>query len=285
MKPDRERCSSLLRRALSHGETSLHERIAETAESHARRSRDGFVFGSPPAVRVNCLFLTAEHAGQENVAQNAARTGPGALALIFAYYRCAPLAAPPCSAHDPCFHSLSGARSKLQCPGQQVARAPLSFDEIMLANERISFFELLLFCRDFDVVPTLISKQELMCVWKKCLILNHHNAVVGIDHVVEHSFGLAEFVELVACIALVAFGARPHSKPALEGAIDALVEHLRLDSPLHARKIIQTRGRETQARTCMRFALAPSFSILTAPPLLSRASDVSTFDRAASATS
>ena len=93
---DRERCSSLLQRALSHGDTSLHERIAETAESHARRSRDGFVFGSPPAVRVNCLFMPAEHAGQEK-APNAARTGPGALALMFAYYRCAPLsAALPC---------------------------------------------------------------------------------------------------------------------------------------------------------------------------------------------
>ena len=142
---DRERCSSLLQRALSHGETSLHERIAETAESHARRSRDGFVFGSPPAVRVNCLFMPAEHAGQEK-APNAARTGPGALALIFAYYRCAPLsAALPCPGGvTPCCVRTRSRGSKLQCPGQQVARAPLSFDEIMLANERISFFELLL---------------------------------------------------------------------------------------------------------------------------------------------
>jgi hypothetical protein len=283
---DRERCSSLLQRALSHGETSLHERIAETAESHARRSRDGFVFGSPPAVRVNCLFMPAEHAGQEK-APNAARTGPGALALIFAYYRCAPLpAALPCPGGvTPCCVRTRSRGSKLQCPGQQVARAPLSFDEIMLANERISFFELLLFFRDFDIVPTLMSKQELTCVWKKCLILNHHNAVVGIDHVVEHSFGLAEFLQLVACIALVAFGARSHAKPAPEAAIDALVEYLRLDSPLHARKIIQTRGRETQARTDEIRARATLLHPHTAPPLVSGASDVSTFDPAASATS
>ena len=83
-------CSSLLQRALSQGETALHEQIIQqsAAESrHARRGRDGVVFG-PPAVRVNCLYLTAERLGQENVTQNSTRSGPGALALIFAYYRC-----------------------------------------------------------------------------------------------------------------------------------------------------------------------------------------------------
>ena len=57
---DRERCSSLLQRALSHGETSLHERIAETAESHARRSRDGrqLVLGHVSALHVTPLLLS-----------------------------------------------------------------------------------------------------------------------------------------------------------------------------------------------------------------------------------
>ena len=185
---------------------------------------------------------------------------------------------------DPLLCSHSVARQQLQYPGQQVARAPLSSTR-SCSRTSISFFELLLFCRDFDIVPTLMSKQELTCVWKKCLILNHHNAVVGIDHVVEHSFGLAEFLQLVACIALVAFGARSHAKPAPEAAIDALVEYLRLDSPLHARKIIQTRGRETQARTDEIRARATLLHPHTAPPLVSGASDVSTFDPAASATS
>jgi len=127
----------------------------------------------------------------------------------------------------------------------------MSFDEITVCNERMSFFEMLLFCRDFDVVPALISKQELACVWKQSVIrhITHGDPVVGPDHVVEHSFALSEFVHLLASIAVVAFSAR-----SADAAVDALISHLHLDSPLHARKTIQTKGRETQRRLNFRSA-------------------------------
>jgi hypothetical protein len=42
----------------------------------------------------------------------------------------------------------------------------LTSDEEIMGRESLSLFELLLFCKDFCLMPKLVSKEEVTFVWK-----------------------------------------------------------------------------------------------------------------------
>jgi hypothetical protein len=67
---------------------------------------------------------------------------PGSLLMIFAFY------------------------AKIQSWAGQLMRRLATFDQYRHLDATISFFELLVFCRDFKIVPTLISKRDIFNIWK-----------------------------------------------------------------------------------------------------------------------
>ena len=72
-------------------------------------------------------------------------------------------------------HSNSGNRSlelifyfyaRLQGSAQQLGVDAPTFEQIQWASNTLSFMELVMFCRDFSIIPTLLSKDELRFVWR-----------------------------------------------------------------------------------------------------------------------
>ena len=56
--------------------------------------------------------------------------------------------------------------AKLQTPGQQLATSNVTYELVRFANETLSFHELAVWMRDFNVIPSLLTKGELRFLWK-----------------------------------------------------------------------------------------------------------------------
>ena len=150
--------------------------------------------------------------------------------------------------------------SKLQTPAHQLAQRGVTYEEIQNCNERLSLFELLQWCRDFGLVPSLVSKQDLDIVWRLCMAEHHRSR--GPTHYkhTDHSKGQVrdcglvfdEFLSAIVRIALVAFATDVVTDGDGRGAIRRMASFLRLADGAHARETIRTVGRETQRRLYFR---------------------------------
>lgn len=143
-----------------------------------------------------------------------------------------------------------GFYGKLQTPAAQLAQGGLTYEEIRNCNNRLSFFELLSFCRDFAVIPDLVTKQNLEYIWR--VIIAEHNRSTDRAHFRHADFGLGqmrdagidldEFQAALVRIALIAFAETP------EVAVNKLVEYLELGDVNKVKRVIRTKGREMQGR-------------------------------------
>lgn len=182
-----------------------------------------FTLHTLPHVTVCCLR-------QEGDVTSVTRERIGAIPIIFGFY------------------------SKMQIPSAQLAQRGITYEEIKNCNERISLFELLTFCRDFGLVPRLISKQNVNFIWKVCLA--EHNRSTNQAHfrhtdmsrgqLRDAGIDRIEFLSVLARIALVAYADSALGAPQL--AVEKLVDFLQLNDLSHVRHVIRTTGRETQGR-------------------------------------
>ena len=139
--------------------------------------------------------------------------------------------------------------SKLQPPAQQLAQRGATYDEMKACNERLSFFELLQFCRDFEIVPSLVCKQALDVVWRLCAADHDHSSDKCHFRHTDHSRGhvrdcgmlFPEFLRLLVRLALVAFPQEEDPRLAARRLADFLKSS-------DARHLVRTKGRETQRR-------------------------------------
>lgn len=146
---------------------------------------------------------------------------------------------------------------KLQSPGSQLARKGLSYEEISGCNETMSFFETLWFCRNFNVVPALISKNDLLQIWRELVVLRLFEERDR-DPVCMYGLNLRMFAGFLGVLAVAVahdptsrrtlFGAKSHGKKlTLEDKCARLAAYLHLDDVRHARQRLQSVGRETVA--------------------------------------
>ena len=143
----------------------------------------------------------------------------------------------------------------LQTPHGQLMRAPLSYDEVRLCNESMSSYEMLQMLRDFDVIPQLVSKQDLGIVWR--LTARRHNTgksnnsnsagTTRGDAPAGYALHLPQFLDALCRLALLSWPDAPPTE-----ALDRMVAHMRLDEAGHARKVVRVRGRETQRKLYFR---------------------------------
>ena len=113
--------------------------------------------------------------------------------------------------------------SKLQSPEHQLGRKPKSYEEIREANSTMSFLELLCFCRDFDIVPQLMPKEDLAVLWKihRAQMLHDMDRLdTHLSEVQKSSMDLTQFMQMLVKIALMAFAEDlPHVAPWLVGRV------------------------------------------------------------------
>ncbi|GMI08580.1 hypothetical protein TrRE_jg6278 [Triparma retinervis] len=130
--------------------------------------------------------------------------------------------------------------SKLQKPGVQRMKKGLTFDEVSQANTTLSFFEFLCAVRDFDLVPNLVTKNDVNSIWKWCKSRRGRRST---PESVISELEFPDFVEILCCVSLVAF-------PDVGGeeAVGLLIKFMRLDEPRYVHNQISTRGMETSAR-------------------------------------
>ncbi len=147
--------------------------------------------------------------------------GGGSLDLIFSFY------------------------AKLQKPGVQKMKRALTFKEIDQANTTLSFFEFLCALRDFDVVPNLVTKPDVLSIWKHCKAKRGRRAT---PETVISELQFEDFLEILVHISLVAFQRPGISIASNEECVEGLVKFMRLNDHKHALHVIRTRGCETSSR-------------------------------------
>ena len=187
-----------------------------------------------PRVEVGCEYNARDgmRPGHSRRKVPAPKEASGAIPLIFEFY------------------------SKLQSPGYQMGRG-LTYDEIANCNERLSFFELICFCRDFKVVPDLVAKSTVSYVWKIATSEAGRSGLRrggGGDAAAtrDAGLGLDEFLALLVRLSLVAYATAAIGKPEL--AVRRMVSFLKLDDIRRVRHVIKTQGRETQRHVNFRSA-------------------------------
>jgi len=172
--------------------------------------------------------------------------------------------------------------AKLQKPGVQKMKKSLTFDEVNQANTTLSYFEFLCAVRDFDIVPNIITKNDVNGIWKCCKsrrgqrstpesVLNEvrqsegrrtgslggglSSAITDNASATLHFASLlttarssqlefSDFLEILCYVALVAF----NRKEDPEDKVRALVTFMHLDDASHVSNQIRTRGMQTSAR-------------------------------------
>lgn len=139
--------------------------------------------------------------------------------------------------------------AKLQNPTTQMQKGGLTYDEIKTSNETLSFYETLLLLRDFDVLPKLITKDELLFLWKVGNIQN-----ISAGKPVLRMLTFRDFLDLLAKIAVFAY-----SKPGLRQLavslngepltaleqVQSLAAYLHLDDVERVRHVVRTVSVET----------------------------------------
>lgn len=142
-------------------------------------------------------------------------TKPGSLALLFDFYA-----------------KITSAKKKL-CANK------LSFVEIQRGSSTITMAEMFILLRDFDVVPRVLTKQELHQVWQTRLRDE--------DNVYYRELTYTEFVDCLGRCALLAFPKLGHTpgRYSNEFKVNAFIKYLGLDSVKFVRKKLRTSGRDT----------------------------------------
>jgi hypothetical protein len=139
--------------------------------------------------------------------------------------------------------------AKLQSPQAQMQKGGLTYDEIKISNETLSFYETLLLLRDFEVLPKLITKEELLFLWKVGNIQNIH---LGKDAL--RMLDFRQFIDMLAKIAIFAY-----NKPGLRQVVirlngemitplqqvQALAAYMHLEDHERTRNAVRTIGVET----------------------------------------
>jgi len=230
--------SEIMQRVLARPASESEARVAfGKLKRKFRRLGDEVVSGviqarADPKVVVGCEYNLRDGMvpGSQTRAPPPPKEQGGSLSLIFEFY------------------------SKLQSPGFQMGRG-LTYEEIKNCNERVSFFELICFCRDFKIVPRLASKSTLQYLWKvataKCN-RSAGNAGDGDQSLRDAGLDLEEFLMILVRIALVAYATKAIGQPQL--AVQHLIRFLDLEHVEKIRHHIRTQGRETQRHVNFRSA-------------------------------
>ena len=121
--------------------------------------------------------------------------------------------------------------SRLQDSGAQLGTEAPTFEQILWASNTLSFQELTLFCRDFSVIPTLLSKDELRFIWRV-------TAPKWEGNLDQRSCRFSDFPDMLVRIAIVAYN-KPLMKallvtefgyiPAADDMVRTFCNYLRLD--------------------------------------------------------
>lgn len=137
--------------------------------------------------------------------------------------------------------------SRLQDSAAQLATEGPTFEQILWASNTISFQELALFCRDFSIIPTLLSKDELRFIWRV-------TAPQWEGNLDQRSCRFCDFPDMLVRVAVVAYN-KPVMKallieehgfmPADADLVQALCTYIKLDEMDWVKHRIATVGRET----------------------------------------
>lgn len=137
--------------------------------------------------------------------------------------------------------------SKLQGAAAQLGVHAPTMDEIMWSSNTISFYELTLFCRDFNIIPALLSKDEMRFIWRV-------TSPQWLDTDDLRSLRFCDFSDLLVRMAVVAYN-KPimmqllqmehgYMPPACD-LVNAFINYLRLGDYAWVKNRIETVGRET----------------------------------------
>ena len=142
--------------------------------------------------------------------------------------------------------------SKLQKPGVQKMKRALVFDEIRQANASLSYFELFVMFKNFDIIPNLVSKQEYLSIWQSCKARRGRRSEDGQQGNISE-LDYYDFLEVLVCTALVGFSKPGMCKDLSEISaplcVERLVEMLNLnDGGLHAARVINSKGKRELAK-------------------------------------
>lgn len=97
------------------------------------------------------------------------------------------------------FPSIFFFYTKVQSTFTKVGKSA-SYEEVEQARVSLSFYELLLLCRDFRIIPKIITKEELYYLWK---IINVQKGKAG--EKVSRLVSFTDFKDFMARIAILAF--------------------------------------------------------------------------------
>ena len=134
----------------------------------------------------------------------------------------------------------------------------LTFDEKAEEDSSLDFFELLIFCRNFNVIPKLITREELKFLLKFKQIQRIRN---GEGH--QRTLDFNDFKRFLAEVALLAYH-KPgmfaliesvcKCTPTSQMMIESFSKYLYLHDEIRVRHIIDTNGRQSIARYNFRSA-------------------------------
>ena len=138
--------------------------------------------------------------------------------------------------------------TKVQSTFQKVGKSA-SYEEEENARVSLSFYELLLLCRDFRIIPKIITKEELYYLWR---VMNVQKGKEGKQ--VSRLVSFADFKDFLARIAILAFnkpGIRQMimqdggNMPQSTELIGMLAKYLHLDDIEWVKNRIRTVGKAT----------------------------------------
>ena len=142
--------------------------------------------------------------------------------------------------------------AKFQSPVDQLGINSLTYDQITTANETLSFFELLVFCRDFKLIPRLLTKEELKFLWKVIHMERVRQGESGV-----HYLEFEDFKDFLARLAIFAYN-KPGMKmlvlktkqflPDAIHMVESLGQYLNLGDENHIRNLILTASHRVSSR-------------------------------------
>lgn len=142
--------------------------------------------------------------------------------------------------------------TKVQSTFQKVGKSA-TYEEVENARVSLSFYELLLLCRDFRIIPKIITKEELYYLWK---VMNVQKGKTGSK--VSRLVSFTDFKDFLARIAILAFN-KPGIRrmiinnrkdvggimPSPTELIGMLAKYLHLDDIDWVRNRVRTVGKAT----------------------------------------
>lgn len=142
--------------------------------------------------------------------------------------------------------------TKVQSTFQKVGKSA-PYEEVENARVSLSFYELLLLCRDFRIIPKIITKEELYYLWK---VMNVQKGKKGAK--VSRLVSFTDFKDFLARIAILAFNkpgirrmilsnraAEGGSMPSPTELIGMLAKYMHLDDLDWVRNRVRTVGKAT----------------------------------------